>query len=76
MILLEEEIRAISNLSVPDPCLDIPFQYVQAGAEVQLKKVVEWGSGICLEHHSATKIPPVERRRCLDCWQALLKEVE
>ena len=42
------------------------------GGQAQLKKVVEWINEPCNEH-TKNLIP---RRRCGDCMEALLKEIE
>ncbi len=49
-------------------------------AKAQLKAVMEWGNGECLEHpyRSRDKGEAYNRKkhRCPECWQSLLKEIE
>jgi len=45
--------------------------------KAQLKKVVEWSQGKCIYHYwnAHTPYKHLLRRRCPECMQALLKEV-
>ena len=54
----------------------------KAAAKTQLKKVVEWGNEDCKEHGQLVQdgkypiVKIIKRRRCPQCWQALLEELE
>lgn len=59
-----------------EPC---DYSFVEAGAEAQLKKVVDWGNEDCPHNredfYSGEKRPRC-KHQCPKCWQALLEEVK
>jgi len=42
--------------------------------KAQLKRIAEWGNEECREHKYYPQLPYWPRRRCNECWQALLEE--
>ena len=73
--LTDEEIGAIdigcgmSEMDGTEPYYSYKYEYHLPKA--QLKKVGEWGDGICEEHKHFC-----ERWHCRECRQALLEEVK
>ena len=73
MILLTGKERTIATKEVWDKHDDFTDKefwtsLYKAVAKAQLKKMTEWGNQPC-EHG-------VQQKRCVPCWQSLLKEIE
>lgn len=49
------------------------YYYEHQLNKAQLKKIAEWGNEPCFEHRLGMD---GLRRRCRECWQALLKECD
>ena len=80
--LTDEEIGEVMGLPYPleedlehENYAVVDIQDLHPLAKAQLKKVVEWGDDLCLEHANKQVIN-VYKRECPQCWQALLEEVK
>ncbi len=63
------ELGSRGSEAMPD---EIFLAGVNAGSKAQVRKIAEWGNGLC--PHFA---PIIELKRgCFDCWQELRKECE
>ena len=73
MLLTPEEIREIRKpMSSPRNKGKLGWNEIgEAIAKAQAKKILKWGDEPC-PHYD----PPPFKRRCLDCWQELRKEIE
>ena len=71
ILLTEEEIGKLSPEYEGGYISGVYYYYndgIRDGAKAQLRKVAEWGDKPC-EHG-------VQQKRCVPCWQSLLKEIE
>ena len=74
--LTDEEITELwKQLNKQYPKLD-RITSIREGAKAQLKKMVEWGEGNCLDHPFRGGIVQLQRKECTLCWQALLEETK